>query len=257
MNNLGLAFYTVSGCVSKPEEYEGLYRKIRAMGYKFIEIGLSFPVPLPEYVKLLKDTDLKIMDVHIPLDVIKKDFANSVKAMKALECKYVTIPHPGSFPLNNEDDWKKLAKEATDAGKKLSEEGLILQYHNHHLEFQKYGSRTGIDVLYSESDPKYLKAQIDTHWVCRGGGSPAAWILKMKGRIEQIHFKDTGLMDKSKPIFAVAGEGNLDWPGILAACRECEIKNYVIEVDPNPYTPDPIKTAEIGYKNLLKMGLGD
>jgi sugar phosphate isomerase/epimerase len=254
--NIGLAFYTVSAVVSKPD-YPEAHGKIRAMGYRFVETGFPLPCPLPEYIKLLKVADLKTSDVHIPLETIQKDFAEIVKTMHSLECKYVTIPHPCSTPHSTEDDWKRLAQGADEAGKKLAGEGLVLQYHNHHVEFQRYGGRTVMELLYSMTDPNYLKAQIDTHWVARGGGSPASWIRRMKGRIDQVHFKDMYLNEKLEPIFAVPGEGNLDWPGIVAACGDCGVKYCIVEVDPNPYTPDPMNACERGYRNLKKMKLAE
>ena len=250
--NIGLAFYTVSA-VAKPDKEA--YEKVRAMGYKFVEVGFPLPCPLPQYLELLKETDLKSTDLHIPLEVIQKDFAEIVKTMRALECKYVTIPHPCATPHQTEEDWKKLAQAVNEAGKKLAAEGLSLQYHNHHVEFQRHSGASVLETLYASTDPKYLKAQIDTHWVARGGGNPAAWIRAMKGRIEQVHFKDMSLNERLEPIFAVPGEGNLDWPGIVAACKECDVKTFIIEVDPNPYTPDPMNAAARGYKNLVKMGL--
>jgi sugar phosphate isomerase/epimerase len=200
-------------------------------------------------------TDLKTPDLHIPLEVMQKDFAQVVKTLRALECGHVTIPHPCATPHATEDDWKRLAQGANDMGKRLAAEGLVLQYHNHHVEFQRYGDRNVLEIIYSIAEPQYLKAQIDTHWVARGGGCPAAWIRRMKGRIEQVHFKDMSLNEKLEPLFAFPGEGNLDWPGIVAACKECGVKTGFVEVDPNPYAPDPMSGSERAYKNLWKMGL--
>ena len=135
--NIGLAFYTVSAVV-KPEDYKETYRKIRAMGYRFIETGFPPPCPLPEYVNLLKETDLKTSDLHIPLETIQKDFAAIVKTMGLLECKYVTIPHPCSTPHATEDDWKTEYLDAIIAVKCVAglEEAIshIEHYGSHHTD---------------------------------------------------------------------------------------------------------------------------
>jgi sugar phosphate isomerase/epimerase len=255
MNKTGLAFYTISGTVSKPEDYPGAFKKIRALGYHYVEAGLPLPLPAEEYARMVKDAGLLISDMHVPIPMLKDDLKTALKELKTLNCAYATIPHPGQFPLNTVDDWKKLAALATEAGKELAKEGIKLQYHNHHLEFQKFDGKAGLEILYAESDPLYLKAQLDTHWVARGGASPVAWLLKMKGRTEQVHFKDTGIRNKTEPIFAPVGEGNLDWAGILKACRECGIEYYIMELDPNDYTPDPYGAAEAGFKNMKNWGL--
>ena len=55
-----------------------------------------------------------------------------------------------------------------------------------------------------------FNSELDTYWIQHGGGDPAAWIRKLKGRADIIHLKDMA-MDGRTQLFAEVGEGNLNW----------------------------------------------
>ena len=60
-----------------------------------------------------------------------------------------------------------------------------------------------------------------THIGYRPGSRPHLVDQEMKGRMDVIHFKDM-MMYQGKQAMAEVGEGNLNWPGIIDACRETE-----------------------------------
>jgi len=56
-----------------------------------------------------------------------------------------------------------------------------------------------------------------------------------------------------KQWMAEVGEGNLNWPGILAACAAGGVEWYAVEQD--ICQRDPFESLAISYRNLAKMGL--
>jgi sugar phosphate isomerase/epimerase len=54
-------------------------------------------------------------------------------------------------------------------------------------------------------------------------------------------------------LYAEIGEGNLDWPSILAAARDAGVKWYIIEQD--ICQRDPFESLAISLSNLNAMGL--
>ncbi len=54
----------------------------------------------------------------------------------------------------------RFAREASEIGARLLEAGLTFSYHNHSFEFARYGKRTGLDIIYQESDPRYLRPKL-------------------------------------------------------------------------------------------------
>ena len=84
---------------------------------------------------------------------------------------------------------------------------------------------------------------LDTHWLQSGGKNPPDYIRKAKGRMSVVHFKDYKIVGGADPIeqvckdFAEVGEGNLNWPAIIEACREVGVEAVIVEQDVCPRDP--------------------
>jgi sugar phosphate isomerase/epimerase len=251
---LAVQLYTLRDSMKTPKDIAKTFQRVRKIGYRNVQVCGSDSISAMEVKEMADAAGLTIIGAHIGVTAFEADINNVIDQLHTWNCSYVAIPWLDSTKINTAALWKKTAKEFNKYGKILAAEGITLQYHNHHFEFQKYAGRTALEILYAESDPKYLQAELDTCWVARGGGEPTAWIRSLKGRIDQIHFKDMLILDR-EPIFAEIGEGNLYWEGILAACKYAKVKDFIVEQDSCPVTKDPFKSIEISYKNLCKMGL--
>ncbi len=260
-SQIAAQLYTLRDLMGNPKDAAKTLKQINKIGYTNAQI--SGPIcnfdPL-ETQRMLADAGVTAIGAHIGLDAFRQDLGAVVDKLHAWGCDYVAVPYLAVEERKTQIHWQRRAKELAKIGQSLAKEGIILQYHNHAFEFMKFGGnkglggRTGLEILYAESDPKYLQAELDTCWVARGGGDPAAWCLAMKGRMHQVHLKDTVIID-DQPQFAEIGEGNLNWPAILKACKSAGVKMYIIEQDSCPVTKNPLRSLEISYKNLLKMGL--
>ena len=60
-------------------------------------------------------------------------------------------------------------------------------------------------------------------------------------------------MRGGEQIMAEVGEGNLDWPGILAAAKNAGVQWYIVEQD--TCQRDPFESLKISLDNLKAMGL--
>ena len=152
----------------------------------------------------------------------------------------------------NLEGYHRFAREASEVAEALAGAGLTFSYHNHDFELERYGSKTGLEILIDESDSR-LDFEIDTYWVQHGGGDPAAWIRRVSGRIPLVHLKDMTVKG-GQVRMAEVGEGNLNWPAILEACREAGVEWYIIEQD--ICDRDPFESLAISLKNVKAMGLG-
>lgn len=109
-----------------------------------------------------------------------------------------------------------------------------------------------LEILYAESDPAVFSAEIDTYWIQHGGGNPVSWLRQLKGRCHLVHLKDMAIKG-SQQLYAEVGEGNLEWPAILGACREAGVEWYIVEQD--TCQRDPFESLGISLKNLRQLGL--
>ena len=139
------------------------------------------------------------------------------------------------MPIETEDQVKELAAQLNAAGEKFAAAGLILSYHNHAIELKRFGDKTALDILYDETDPKHLEAELDLYWVQRGGANPVTWIKKLAGRQTVVHMKDYGVTNEEKGgIFVEVGNGNLEWDTLIPLLDETGTKWFAVEQDRCP-----------------------
>ena len=118
----------------------------------------------------------------------------------------------------------------------------------------------GLDILIRETDPEVVNFILDTHWMSCGGVVLADWIRKVEGRMKIIHFKDYAIepgiesCEQVNKRFAEVGQGNIDWPSVVAACKETGVEYAVVEQD-SCYDLEPYGCAQRSYDGMVKYGV--
>ncbi|NPV07648.1 MAG: sugar phosphate isomerase/epimerase [Anaerolineae bacterium] len=255
MERMGVAaqLYTVREYMKTPEDIAKGLQRIREMGYRAVQVSGIGPIEPRELKRLLDAEGLIMCNTHTSPDRLWNDLPAVIEEHRLWECKHVAIGSmPREYRGEGAEGYRRFAREASEVGRRLAEAGLTFSYHNHSFEFEKYDGRTGLDILFSESDPRYLLAEIDTYWVQHGGGDPMAWIRRFRGRMPVVHFKDMVILNGAQA-FAEIGEGNLNWPAILEACHDAQVEWAAVEQD--VCQRDPFESLAISYRNLRQMGL--
>ncbi len=140
-----------------------------------------------------------------------------------------------------------LAKKLDASGAVLREAGQVLTYHNHAIEFVKFDGKLALEIIYEESDPQNLQAEIDTYWVQYGGGNPVEWCRRMAGRLPLLHMKDYMFLKENKHEMAEIGVGNLDWKAIIPAAEKSGCEWFIVEQDYCPGDPFDSLKASFDY----------
>ncbi len=241
-----------------PEDMAKTIRKVKKMGYDYIQISAFGPIEAVELKKICDGEGVQPIGAHVGLPRFRENEKQVIEDCKAWGTDYVAIPSLMRSEYITLDDWKKLFREFEGYAKRFAKEGLFVQYHNHSFEFEKFGIKKGaggktiLDMMYDNT--KVLQAELDFGWIARGGYNPVLWANKMKGRLDQVHLKDWGIVNNI-PEFRAIGEGSLDLPAIIKACKASGTKDFIVEQDTCTLTNDPFLSYSISRKNLLKMGL--
>lgn len=244
--------YTLRQFTKTPSDIATALAKVKAIGYDAIQISAFGPIDASELAKMLDGEGLVVASTHTKWEMFTDEIDGVIEEHRMWGCKHPAIGGmPGQY--RNPEGVVAFAKLAEDVGRKLTVAGMDFSYHNHNFEFQKVGPKTWLEVLYDSTDPRYLKAEIDTYWVQAGGGDPAEWIRRMSGRMPILHLKDMTMGDDGQRM-AEIGEGNLNWPAILAAAKEAGVEWYCVEQD-QCYDRDPFDSLKISVENLHAMGL--
>ena len=250
---LAAQLYTLRQSTQTAPDFAATMRKVRDIGYTAVQVSGIGPIPPAEVKAIVDEAGLTICNTHIGYDRLLNDLPAVIDQHRLWNCRHVAVGSmPGAYRDAGEDGYRRFAHEASEIGRKLHDAGLTFSYHNHSFEFVRFGKRTGLDILYAESDPRYLQAEIDTYWVQHGGGDPAAWINKVAGRMPVVHLKDMVILN-GQQVMAEIGEGNLNWPAILDACRSAGVEWYAVEQD--ECQRPPLESLAISYANLRAMGV--
>jgi sugar phosphate isomerase/epimerase len=252
MPTLAAQLYTVREFTQNAADFAASMKKVADIGYTAVQVSAIGPIPDAEVKQILDDNGLKCCITHTKYDQLWGDLDPVIAQHKLWDCPNVAIGSlPPQYREDGADGYKRFAEEASAVGEKLHAAGLTFSYHNHSFEFERFGDRIAMDILFEDSDPRHLQAEIDVYWVQHGGGDPAAWVRRMKDRMPVIHLKDMTMKGREQ-IMAEVGEGNMNWPAILEACADAKVEWYAVEQD--ICQRDPFESLAISYNNLKAMG---
>ncbi len=240
--------YTVREFCKTPEDIAKSMRKIKEIGFDAVQASGLGPIDTAELKRMLDGEGLECCATHESGKTIVEETGKVIEKLQILDCSYTAYPYP-HVPLKSYDDCVRLAKDLERAGKEMSKEGLVLCYHNHAIEFEKFDGRTALDIIYDESDSKCLQGEIDTYWVQFGGQDPVQWCKRLDGRLPLLHLKEYGIVD-NKVTMVELGNGNLDWKRIVKAAKKSGTEWFIIEQD--SCRMDPFESLKIGLEYLVE-----
>ncbi|MFC6227440.1 sugar phosphate isomerase/epimerase family protein [Paenibacillus allorhizosphaerae] len=251
---LAAQLYTLRDYLKTPEDIATTLKKVKQIGYNAVQVSGVGPIDNQALKELADQEGLTICATHIGYGDLTDKLDEVIAKHKLWGCQYVGLGGlPGEYRKSAEG-YSDFAKIASDIGRKLKAEGLTFIYHNHSFEFAKFGDRTGMDILFEETDPAAVDFELDVYWVQAGGADPAEWIRKVNGRMKVVHLKDMAVTGDREQRFAEVGEGNMNFARILDACREIGVEWGAVEQD-QTYGRDPFESLAISFNNLRRMGV--
>jgi len=248
-SRIAVQLYTLRDFCQTTEALKQSMYKIKEIGYQAVQVSGIGPISNEDVKACADEVGLQICATHVDYASMKENLECVIRQHELWGCKYAGI---GGLPVEfrNAEGYVAFAKEASEIGKRLQERGIQFIYHNHHFEFQKYSGVTGMELLRTESDAEAFGFELDTYWVQAGGANPVDWIHKVNGRMKVVHLKDMAIVDQQQ-LYAEIGEGNLDFPAIIEACRQTGVEWYVVEQD--VCQRDPFESLAISWNNLNKL----
>ena len=251
---LAAQVYTIRDHIKTPADFAASMAKVRAIGYTGVQLDLEHhpDVPATDIRRACDDAGLTICISHFGYELFENELNAIVERQQTWGCGQTAIvAMPRRFHQEGADGYRRFAQEASAIGEKLAESGITLSYHNHSFEFVRFGQQTGLDMIFAESDPRYLQAEIDVYWVQHGGADPAAWIQRVAGRMPVVHYKDMAILADGSQAFAEVGQGNLNWPRMVDATIETAVPWIVVEQD--RCRRDPFESLAMSYRFLHQL----
>ncbi len=251
VEKIGMQLYTLRDLLKSPADIAKTFAELHKIGYRAVQVSGVKGIAPEELKKLADDNELKIVATHISYDRLTSELEKVIEEHKLWNCEQIAVPSiPEKYRSSGASGYISFAKEMSELGERLLSEGITLSYHNHAFEFQKFDGKTGFELIYENSDPKFFQAELDTYWVQYGGGDVRFWCEKLSDRLPLLHVKDYGIVDNT-PTYMEVGRGNLNWPGIFEICEKAGVNWYLVEQDVCP--GNPLDSAKISYENLREF----
>jgi inosose dehydratase len=157
-------------------------------------------------------------------------------------------------------DFKQLGKLLTEIGKQSSDLGVPVGYHNHMDSLGEAPAE--VDRIMNETDPRYVKLELDIAHYQQGGGEPAKAIRQYKDRLLFLHIKDVENLPTPDSRghsyrWVELGRGRVDLPAVFTALKEVKFRGWaVVELDSVPDAARTPKDSALISKKYLEERLG-
>jgi sugar phosphate isomerase/epimerase len=263
---LGIQLWTVKAEAEK--DLEGTLKTLHKQGFREIEFAGYYKRSAADLAKLFKSIGFSLVSTHAGADAIAANGEQIIADAKTLGLKYIICSSPMTDAVKaklewakkmdalDPGDWKMNAELFNSFGKKVKDAGLQFGYHNHHVEFKKFGEQTAFDTLFANTDPELVKIELDVGWAVAARQDPIAILNKYKGRVVALHVKDIGKLnaDPHLATTVAVGEGTIDWKKVIGTAHANGVKHYFYEQE-EPYTRPVLESAKMSADYLAKLSI--
>ncbi len=261
---------------------EECLRQSRSAGFTGMEKGRRFPETAAEMLPILKKADVTLCGgwfsgtvVNESLDGNKQRIQPMIDLFKEVDAPCIVYGEVGrsiqgdqSKPLATKakltgDEMKAYGRRMTEFAEWVEAQGMPLVYHHHMAavvetepELDSFMHHSGISLLF------------DAGHLAFAGGDVLRAIDNHHKRIKHVHTKDVrmdviGGLDRTKEsfldavvkgAFTVPGDGSLDFEAIVRKLAGYGFEGwFVVEAEQDPKTSPPLKMAQIGHKELMRV----
>ncbi|NND19676.1 MAG: myo-inosose-2 dehydratase [Silicimonas sp.] len=263
---------------------EECLRQSRSAGFTGMELGQRFPSDPDEMLPILKAADVTLCGGWFSgtlscegMAVNKDRIQPMIELFKAVDAPCIVYGEVGQsiqgdrqMPLDRkavltDDEIKVYGRQLTAFGEWCAEQGMPLSFHHHMATVIQFEHE--LDAFMANSG-EGIPLLLDAGHLAFAGGDPLAVIDKYHDRINHVHTKDirrdvVDALDWSKDsfldavikgAFTVPGDGSLDFEVIVQRLADHGYEGwFVVEAEQDPKTAPPLKMAEIGHAELMRV----
>lgn len=252
-------------------------------GYEGVELGRKFPRDPAVLGPILDRHGLSLVSGWYSARLLERSVEEEIATMRPHAALLKTLGATAmvfaevsrcvhgerSIPLSKrprlaEKEWQPFCERLDAVARHLAKEGLSLAYHHHMGTVIE--SEDEIDRMMASTEAVGLL--LDTGHLTFAGGEPLRALGRHAERIVHVHCKDirrdrlaqarrddlSFLNAVLGDVFAVPGDGSIDFEPILRALAERDYAGWlVVEADQDPAKAHPLTHARIGHDCLRPL----
>ena len=245
---IGAQLFTVRDFCKDLDSFAETLKRVADIGYRYVQVSATCPFEGPWLDAELKKNGLTCVLTHTPPAELA-DPAATARKHDLFGCKNVGLGYYKFDPENLRETFDKFFETYLPIVDGFADSGKYFMYHNHAYEFQKIDGKVILAHIAERLPADKAGIVLDTYWVQVGGGDPAAWIERFKGRVPCIHLKDFAY----NKVMAVIGEGNINFDRVFTAAEDAGTEYMLVEQD-NCNGEDPFDCLKRSYDYLRSRG---
>jgi len=265
---------------------EECLRQSRSAGFTGMEKGRRFPDDPAVMLPILKAADVTLCGGWFSGTLAVEDLAANkdriapmIALFKAVGAPCIVYGEVGrsiqgdrTKPLAqkavlSDAEMKAYARKVTDFGEWCADQGMPLAYHHHMAAVVQFEHE--LDAFMKNSG-EGIPLLLDAGHLAFAGGDVLRAIDRHHKRISHVHVKDIrrpviDALDWKKQsfldavalgAFTVPGDGSLDFGAIVQKFADYAYEGwFVVEAEQDPKKNPPLKMAEVGHKELMRVML--
>lgn len=222
----------------------GMLAAVSKIGYKGVEFAGYHGRSAKELRKMLDDNGLVACGTHTPYESILSDkLEETIAFNRTLGNKFLIVPW---MEGKSKQEWLDKAKLFNEVASKVKSARMVVGYHAHAHDFQKFGDESAWDLFFGNTKREVVM-QLDTANCHDGGADPVAVLKKYPRRAVSIHLKPFGNGPE-----AVIGEDRVNWNEVFAFCEgRGRTQWYVVE---HETAKNPLEAVRRNFEALRSMG---
>jgi len=204
------------------DQVKNAFAKIRTLGCRTVQLQWIDPtVPVEAISRALAENGIESVSVQDFYETISQNFQYYAHLNAATCGKWLCVSRvPERF--KSREGIVNFAAELRTMQKKLDPLGQRLCFHPVTADFAAIPGENAVEELL-EVMPELMLC-LDLYHLNRCCGEMPGYIRRHAGRVCMVHFKDS-----QGDTLVPAGQGDIDWTGVVAACLETGIAYGFVE----------------------------
>jgi len=249
MSKIGLQLFSV--WKDAENDFLGTFQKVADLGYEGVQFAGFYNTPALKVKQLLNEHKIAAAGAHVGIhQLLQPELESAFEFHQTIGNKLIICPAIPKEMRQTADDYKRTAETLNKIGEACKKAGFIFGYHNHDFEFEKFGDRTGFELLFGNTEPDLVKMELDCYWANFAEHDPIEIIRRYKDRVVSLHIKDMKIVNGKKTGTEV-GRGIFDFAAIIKAANEVGVEWFTVEQE--EFERDPYESLAINIDALKHL----